>query len=265
MTDSAPDVSGRVKNSDPESRKNWFLDHVNKPAAEIEEFLKGTSVSISGSRVLDVGCGDGFIDLGIIKKFRPTLLVGTDIFETDIEELRNLSTHHLGVDLPEQLKFSKCTETSLPFPDSSFDFVMSWSVFEHVANPVAVLSEIRRVLRPGGYMFLQIWPLFHSQHGSHLWKWFPQGWQQLSLSSEVLNSQVDELVDVSPELLEATKIDLQTLNGITIDQLQSSIQSAGLSIRRAAFQADTINVPSELLRYRISDLAISGVKLLAQK
>lgn len=265
MTESAPEVSGRVKNSDPEIRKNWFLDHVLKPADEIADFLAGTAVSLTGSRILDVGCGDGFIDLGLARKFNPSLLVGTDLFDTDVSELRNLAQQHLQEPLPESLKFSTCTETSLPFPDATFDFVVSWSVFEHVNDPVAVLREIQRVLRPGGYMFLQIWPLFHSQHGSHLWKWLPDGWSHLTSGVEQLNVNLESLVQESPELIDAMRIDLTTLNRITIDQLQSSISYAKLSIRRVAFQTDTIDIPPSLSRYRLTDLAISGVKILAQR
>lgn len=39
---------------------------------------------------------------------------------------------------------------SLDFPDASFDFVWSWGVIHHSANPAAILGEVRRVLRPGG-------------------------------------------------------------------------------------------------------------------
>ena len=203
MTDFAPEVAGRTKNAPTELRQRWFLDHVEKPAKEIKEFLSGTSVSLAGARVLDVGCGDGFIDLGVIRTFSPSLLVGTDLFPVDVEDLTHLSRTHLESELPDCLKFSECSESTLPFPDASFDFVMSWSVFEHVSDPVAVLREIRRVLRPGGYMFLQIWPLFYSQRGSHLWKWYPDGWEHLEKSSNNLQTAISSQLSQSPELLES--------------------------------------------------------------
>jgi SAM-dependent methyltransferase len=40
----------------------------------------------------------------------------------------------------------------LPFPDSTFDLVVSDHVFEHVDNPAAVAAELDRVLRPGGWI-----------------------------------------------------------------------------------------------------------------
>ena len=263
--DSAPVLEGRIKNAPDEVRGKWFIDHVTKPANEIADFLEGTNVSLTGARVLDVGCGDGFIDLGVIQKFQPSLLVGTDLFTIDLEDLKKLSLEHLKAPLPDCLKFSECTETTLPFPDASFDFVISWSVFEHVSDPVAVLREIRRVLRPGGYMFLQIWPLFHSQRGSHLWEWYPEGWEHLQESANTLRTNISEKLSTSPELLESTLVDLDTLNRLTMDQLQDSIATSGMTIRRVALQADTIDVPQSLLRYRLTDLAISGVKILASR
>jgi ubiquinone/menaquinone biosynthesis C-methylase UbiE len=265
QSDSAPEVAGRVKNSSYGARSRWFTDHVAKPANEIAEFLAGTNVSLTGARVLDVGCGDGFIDLGIIQKFQPSLLVGTDLFAVDLEDLKKLSLDHLKKPLPECLRFSECTETALPFPDASFDIVISWSVFEHVSDPVAVLKEIRRVLRPGGYMFLQIWPLFHSQRGSHLWNWYPEGWEHLQKSPDSLRTEISEKLSQSPELLESMLVDLDTLNRLTMDQLQDSISASGMTIRRVGLQADTINVSQSLLRYRLTDLAISGVKILASR
>ena len=41
---------------------------------------------------------------------------------------------------------------SIPYPDASFDVVVSDNVFEHLDNPLAVFREVHRVLRPGGLL-----------------------------------------------------------------------------------------------------------------
>lgn len=53
-----------------------------------------------------------------------------------------------------------------------YDVVVTWSALEHVAEPVSMLREIRRILRPGGVLFLQLWPFYYSDRGSHLWPRF---------------------------------------------------------------------------------------------
>lgn len=51
----------------------------------------------------------------------------------------------------------------LPFPDNSFDAVVSFEVFEHVFNIEEVLKEVRRVLRPGGIFLLSV-PFAWDEH-----------------------------------------------------------------------------------------------------
>jgi ubiquinone/menaquinone biosynthesis C-methylase UbiE len=262
---SAPKVAGRVASAPKDLRNQWFLDHVERPVAEIAEFINGTNLSFEGARVLDVGCGDGFIDLGIVKSFNPAKLMGMDLELTDVEQLRSLARENLNEELPSNLTFGTCAETTIPLPDESFDIVLSWSVFEHVSNPVAVLSEMRRILRPGGFMFLQIWPLYFSQRGSHLWNWNPLGWEHLTRDHQEVKNEVAEKLKDNEDLLNATNIDFDTLNRITLDDLQRSISTAGFKIRRIGLQADVIDIPESLLRYRLSDLAISGVKLIATR
>jgi SAM-dependent methyltransferase len=59
----------------------------------------------------------------------------------------------------------------LPFPDSSFDVVVSNQVFEHIPHPPSVLPEIRRVLKPGG-AFLAIFPVRETWYEGHVGLYF---------------------------------------------------------------------------------------------
>lgn len=90
------------------------------------------------TRVLDFGCGD---DGGIQWGRRN----GVEVIGTDLR------------DATDDSRFARCTETSLPFEDGSFDAIVSNMVFEHVMRPTEVLAELHRVLRPGGAM-LHMWP-----------------------------------------------------------------------------------------------------------
>jgi len=54
----------------------------------------------------------------------------------------------------------------MEFPDEQFDVVFSRAVFEHIPNPEAVISEMRRVLKPNGVMFIAL-HLYSSDSGCH--------------------------------------------------------------------------------------------------
>jgi SAM-dependent methyltransferase len=56
---------------------------------------------------------------------------------------------------------------ALGFAAGSFDFVYSFNSFEHFPDPEIVLQEALRVLRPGGYLYLEFGPLWLSPRGAH--------------------------------------------------------------------------------------------------
>ena len=58
----------------------------------------------------------------------------------------------------------------LPYADDSFDLIVSWAVFEHVANPEFTASELARVLKPGGW----------------LCAWTPQKWGMVGVGARLV-------------------------------------------------------------------------------
>ena len=66
---------------------------------------------------------------------------------------------HLNIGQIEWPKVLQMDARDLRFPDASFDFIYSRSVFQHIMNPDAALVEIRRTLRPGGatHISLHLW------------------------------------------------------------------------------------------------------------
>lgn len=96
---------------------------------------------------LDLGCGNGktvstLLDLG----YRVT---GADFSETAVDMCRE--------NFGDTAKFVACDILDLPFPDGSFDYVTAVHVLEHIGDSdmSRAASEIRRVLRPGGYAFVR--------------------------------------------------------------------------------------------------------------
>lgn len=66
----------------------------------------------------------------------------------------------------------------MPFSDASMDVVLITQVLEHIPDPIAVIGEIRRILKPGGTLLLSV-PSIFPQHGSpgDYWRYMPQGLQ----------------------------------------------------------------------------------------
>ncbi len=99
----------------------------------------------AGQRGLDAGCGTGYGTHLLGAKSAFTL--GIDYAAPALNYAR---THYAG----ERLAFATMNCHRLALADASFDWIISLEVFEHLEDVDAFLSECRRVLRPGGRMFL---------------------------------------------------------------------------------------------------------------
>jgi SAM-dependent methyltransferase len=98
----------------------------------------------AGDHVLDLGCGDGRFTAELAHAAaRP---VGVEIAEAALERARSRNP---------ELDFRLASiEGPLPLEDASFDVVWASEVIEHVADTARWLSEVRRVLKPGGRLLL---------------------------------------------------------------------------------------------------------------
>jgi ubiquinone/menaquinone biosynthesis C-methylase UbiE len=248
----------------PESQ--WFWDHYELAASQILEAFTAAGADLAGKTVADVGCGDGMMDLGVLHKARPRRLVGFDLNKTDGDYLAR-RTREEGVNDSDWdgLSFEQSGPERLPAEDGAFEFAFSWSAFEHVSNPIAMLQEIRRILAPGGAFFLQLWPFYASAKGSHLWEWFPEDHHHLQhAESEIVQGLL--ATDSQPrERTEMMAREFQHLNRLTVDELQRSMLAAGLVVRRLELLASPTPLTPELARYSWTDLGVSGIKLIATR
>jgi uncharacterized protein YbaR (Trm112 family) len=83
------------------------------------------------------------------------LVIGGSVMGEGMEEFRNDSRIEF---IDSDVSFGPLTKLicdghDLPFKDECFDGVVAQAVFEHVADPVRVASEVRRVLKPGGLIY----------------------------------------------------------------------------------------------------------------
>jgi SAM-dependent methyltransferase len=99
-------------------------------------------------RVLDAGCGRGFF-LNYVAVMAPCRLVGIDLEFEHLEiALGRVGTHGVGV--------ARGLIGSLPFADNTFDKIIFSEVLEHLPDDVGGLLEVKRVLKPGGTIFLTV-------------------------------------------------------------------------------------------------------------
>lgn len=233
-------------------------------AGEVIDFFGGDNISFAGRRVADIGCGTGVMDVAVAQKAEPELLVGFDLLPVDTETLLSrMREHGLASRLPRNLRFEQCGEDWLPAEDDSFDYVFSWSAFEHIARPLPVLKEVRRVLRPHGVLMIQLVPFFHSRDGSHLAEWFPEGFVQLLRSPEEVEREVRSNPKKSKPWTDALLAAYRELNRITLDDLHRYLLAAGFAVAKLELLSDPVHLPMELAHMPLSVVGISGVKLLA--
>ena len=100
------------------------------------------------ARVLEIGCGPGFVTERLLALVPNGSVTGldNDPYMIEIAERRLSGRGRV------QICEGSATETGLP--SGSFDAATARLVFQHLPDPMAALSELRRVLRPGGRLFV---------------------------------------------------------------------------------------------------------------
>jgi len=106
------------------------------------------SVQPAPQRVLDVGCGTGYL-LRLLAERCPDAsdLAGIDAAPSMIETAQQAADDR-------RLRFTVGTAERLPYPDGAFDLVVSTTSFDHWADQRVGLGECARVLAPGGHLML---------------------------------------------------------------------------------------------------------------
>ena len=115
-----------------------------------------------GDAVLDLGTGSGYALRALRDTHRLARAVGLD---GSPEMAANARTYTET----DAIDYTVADFHDLPFAADSFDHVWSMEAFFFARDPVAVLSEVRRVLRPGGTFFCAVNFYEESEH-SHRWR-----------------------------------------------------------------------------------------------
>jgi 2-polyprenyl-3-methyl-5-hydroxy-6-metoxy-1,4-benzoquinol methylase len=132
---------------------------------------------LKGQTVLDFGCGDGVLTYALFK--RQAHSHGFDVAETAVQTA--VAKHQSR---QSSASFCLASGYTTPYRTASFDGIVSTEVIEHVQQPLQLLEEIRRLLKPGGVAVIST-PVRITQSpvdAMHVQEWYPDEYQSLILT-----------------------------------------------------------------------------------
>ncbi|MDP2370082.1 class I SAM-dependent methyltransferase [Rhodoferax sp.] len=228
----------------------------------------GDYLKLESSDVLDFGCGEGITALGMARRFNSRSVRGVDIMPDPLQCLPR-ARQALGLDaLPQNLSLMQIEPGAQVAEPGSFDLIYSWSVFEHVQQPLigSVLAQLKRLLRPGGYLFIQIAPLYYSSEGSHLFHRVAEPWGHLQNQDSVYFDKLCKACG-NKEEVDALWSCYQWLNRLTVPELKRLLSEAGLKVVRDYTTEDpnASRLPAMLLdTFKRETLLVNQVVMLCR-
>ncbi len=114
----------------------------------------------AGQQVLDVGCGPGTITVELAQRVAPGEVLGIDPSADVVAK----ATAHVESSDTANCSIRVGDVYALDAPDHTFDVVHAHQVLQHLRDPVAALTEMRRVARPGGLVAVR-----DADYGAFTW------------------------------------------------------------------------------------------------
>lgn len=114
-------------------------------------FLKDWAQISPLDTVLDVACGTGEFERLLLSEHPTQQIVGIDISE------KMLAIAKQKCRIYPQASFQTASALALPFASNNFDVIVSANSFHYFDDPLAVLGEMKRVLKPDGKIVILDW------------------------------------------------------------------------------------------------------------
>src|SRR5262245_47266340 len=160
MNPTLPGIAGgrvlEIEVMDEESEVAAYLDGVATAHLDRmdDTFVTRALAKLSKRRprVLDLGTGTGAIPVKMAQRRDDLIIVGVDRAGNMLKQAR-LRARAAGVS--DRVSFKRADSRRLPYPDGTFDMVISNSLMHHIPDPAPALDELARVLAEGGAVFIR--------------------------------------------------------------------------------------------------------------
>lgn len=181
--------------------------------------------------MLDVGCGRGVTTVAYAQLGFNAVGIDNDYGDNGIENSISEKNRAIAASMGDNVKFHVGDITKCPeIPDNSYDYITSISCLEHIVEIDDALSEMFRILRPGGIMLHSYNP-FWCENGGHVLGVLDAPWLHAALSVDDFERYINEWHPHEAQM--ALPWSKHSLNrNITINSLQRSLISAGFEISK---------------------------------
>jgi len=179
------------------------------------------------NNILELGCYDGMVSCNLQRRGKITTAIDNRIDGFD----------NRAID--EGVKYLQMDAENLEFENEMFDMVFSFDAFEHFNKPDMVLQEAIRVVKPGGFIYLQFGPLFFAPMGLHIYNIVGVPYCQFLFSKELLKEYFNTKGS-NPFTFENDQIvsDIQ-LNGWSLEEYRNLWKNNSHILRRIKYDEST--------------------------
>jgi 2-polyprenyl-3-methyl-5-hydroxy-6-metoxy-1,4-benzoquinol methylase len=125
-----------------------LFDYVLTNSPFLSAWFSGRT--FKGQRVLDLGCGTGVFAALLAR-------LGGVVSAIDLTEYGVKTAVETAARQGVQVSVARMDAENLAFKDAAFDFIYSWGVLHHTANMESAISEVYRILKPGGQGMMMVY------------------------------------------------------------------------------------------------------------